>query len=331
MKRSYSVAARVAAVAILAGATLVGNPVAQQRRRPGVPRQIVTVNGRRAAASEVLVKFRRQLASFERSQLDQQTDADQHHAIGSAGVRRLHSRQFDTSALLAFLRNHADVEYAEPIYIIESDAVPNDPSFGQLGGLLNTGQVVGVAGTPGADIGATLAWDISTGSNSKVVAVVDTGIDYSHSDLAANVWSAPATFNVTIGGQTVTCAAGTHGFDAILKTCDPYDDNGHGTHVSGTIGATGNNGKGATGVNWTASIMASKFLDANGVGTLADSINAIEFVIQASAATGANVRILSNSWSGGGFSQALLDGFNRANTGNMLFVPSAGNNGRGKG
>src|SRR6267143_2435242 len=263
MKRPYSVAARVAAVGILA-ATLVGNPVALQRRHPGVVRQLVTVNGRSAAAGEVLVKFRRQLASFERGQLDQQTDADQNHAIGGAGVRRMHSRRYDTSALLAFLRSHPDVEYVEPNYIVQADAVPNDTSFGQLWGLLNTGQIVGKAGVPGADISASLAWDVSTGSRANVVAVIDTGVQYAHSDLAANIWSAPAAFNVTIAGQTITCAAGTHGFDAITKTCDPYDDNGHGTHVSGTIGALGNNSRGVAGVNWTASIMASKFLDANG-------------------------------------------------------------------
>jgi subtilisin family serine protease len=313
-------------VVILAAAALVSNPVAQPRRRPGVARLLETVNGRRAAAAEVLVKFRRPLAAFERSQLDQQTDADQQDAIGSTGVRRLHSRRFTAEALLAFLRNHPDVEYAEPNYLIEADAVPNDGMFNQLWGLLNLGQVVGVAGTPGADISATSAWDITTGSTANVVAVVDTGIDYSHVDLSQNVWSAPRTFNVTIGGQTITCDIGTHGFNAILKTCDPADDNGHGTHVSGTIGARGNNGIGVAGVNWTTTIMASKFLDANGVGTTADAINALEFVIQAATATGANVRVLSNSWSSGGFSQALLDVINKANANNMLFVASAGNN-----
>src|SRR5439155_11909644 len=117
------------------------------------------------------------------------------------------------------------------------------------------------------------------------------------------------------------------GFNAILKTCNPLDDNGHGTHVSGTIGAVGNNNLGVVGVNWTASIMASKAFDASGNGTLSDAIDAIEFVIQAAAATGANVRVLSNSWSGGGFSQALLDEINKADAHNMLFVAAAGNAG----
>src|SRR3989442_11076929 len=103
-----------------------------------------------------------------------------------------------------------------------------------------------------------------------------------------------------------------------------------GTHVSGTIGALGNTGRGVAGVTWTASIMASRFLDANGTGTLADSINAIEFVIQAAAATGANVRVLSNSWSSGGFSPAPLDEINKTRAPDMPFFASPGNNRSGK-
>ena len=160
--------------------------------------------GESARSGEVLVKFRRQLASFERGQLEQQTDADQNRVVGSIGVRRMHSRRYDTQTLLAFLRTHPDVAYVEPNYIVEADAAPNDPSFFQLWGLRNTGQTVGVPGTPGADIEATLAWDISTGSTNTVVAVIDTGVNYNHPDLAANVWSAPAPFTVTIGGQTIT-------------------------------------------------------------------------------------------------------------------------------
>jgi subtilisin family serine protease len=127
------------------------------------------------------------------------------------------------------------------------------------------------------------------------------------------------------------CGAGTHGFHAILKTCNPLDDNTHGSHVSGTIGALGNNNQGVVGVNWTASIMALKFLSAAGIGLTSDAIDAIEFGIQAKAAfaaiNGANIRVLSNSWGGGGFSQALSDEIGRANQNNILFVAAAGNDG----
>jgi subtilisin family serine protease len=173
-----------------------------------------------------------------------------------------------------------------------------------------------VAGKPGADISAEAAWNVTTGSPNVIVGVVDTGIDYGHADLAANVWSNPGG----VGG----CAAGTHGYNAINKTCNPQDDNDHGSHCSGTIGGVGNNGVGVAGVNWTVRIMGLKFLDASGSGTTANAISAIDFAVTAKIA-GQNVRVLSNSWGGGGFSQALLDEINKANTNNILFVAAAGN------
>ena len=112
---------------------------------------------------------------------------------------------------------------------------------------------------PNADIHAVAAWNVTTGSPANVVGVVDTGVDYNHPDLAPNMWSAPATFTVTVGGaggRTITCPVGSHGYNAILGSCDPMDDNDHGTHTAGTIGAVGNNGIGVAGVNWSARIMA---------------------------------------------------------------------------
>src|SRR5581483_6953854 len=189
-----------------------------------------------------------------RADVEAQADADESEAIGRQNLRRMHSRRFRTDELIVSLRNHPDVEYAEPNYVLYADTTPNDPSFSSLWGLLNTGQVMsGQAGTAGVDIGATTAWNTTTGSRANVVGVVDTGVDYTHPDLAANIWSAPSQFSVTIAGQVITCAAGTHGFNAINKTCNPMDDNMHGTHVSGTIGAVGNNGTGVVGVNWIAS------------------------------------------------------------------------------
>jgi subtilisin family serine protease len=272
-------------------------------------------------AGEVLVRFNR-LASGR-------IDADSNIEIAGTGVRLVRSQSKSASTLVRELSARPDVDYVEPNYIVHADALPNDPLFGELWGLRNTGQpILGFVGTAGADISATAAWDLTTGSRDNVVAVVDTGVDYSHPDLAANIWAAPAEFTVTIGGFPITCPAGSHGFNAITNTCDPMDDNDHGTHCSGTIGAVGNNGIGVAGVNWTASIMGAKFLGAGGSGTTANAIKAIEFTIQAKMIFGpeANVRVLSNSWGGGGFSQALLDEINRANQHDILFVAAAGNN-----
>src|SRR5206468_3011118 len=256
-------------------------------------------------------------------------DADGDGFVGSGRVWRARSRSKNVAALIAILSARREVQYVEPNYIVYTTREPNDPRFPELWGLRNIGQTInGTPGTPGADIGAPAAWDLALGSRNTVVGVVDTGIDYAHPDLAANAWSAPTSYSVTIGGQTITCAAGTHGFNAVNKGCDPFDDHFHGTHVAGTIGAAGNNGIGVAGINWFANIMGLKFLTASGSGSTSDAINAIEFAIQAKAAFsggGANVRVLSNSWAGGGFSQALLDEITRANQNDILFVAAAGN------
>ena len=191
---------------------------------------------------------------------------------------------------------------------------------------------MGGGGIPGSDIDAPSAWNITVGSRANVVGIIDTGIDYTHPDLAAKMWSAPAPFTVTIGGQRSPARPAPTASTPSSVTCDPMDDNSHGTHVAGTIGASGNNGSGVVGVNWIASMMGLKFLGANGSGWTSDAMVAVEFALQAKAAfastSGANVRILSNSWGGGGYSQAMFDAITAANANNMLFVASAGNSAR---
>jgi len=282
--------------------------------------------GRPAVAGEVIVALR---PNADVAGLRAVVDAETDSPLGAGRLWHVRSRSHNVASMLSVLARHRDVLFAEPNYILYAVRVPNDARFPELWGLRNLGQIVnGVAGVPGDDIHAVQAWDKALGSRNVVVGVVDTGIDYTHPDLAANVWSAPATFTVNIAGRSITCAAGTHGFNAITKTCDPFDDHFHGTHVSGTIGANADNGIGVAGINWFASIMGLKFLSASGSGSTTDAINAIEFAVQAKAAFpagGANIRVLSNSWAGGGFSQALLDEINRVNQSDMLFVAAAGN------
>lgn len=326
MSRRHTLKALVILLAAFGAMYALVAPVSTQGpgNAPGL--QIGVHEGCQVAAGEVLVKFRDD-ARF--AGLGEDLDADRDELVADGSWRRVHSRSHNVEALLARLEARADVEYVEPNYIVYALETPNDPSFGSLWGLLNTGQAIqGVTGTAGADISATWAWAKTTGSKANVVAVVDTGLDYTHPDLAGNVWSAPGSFTVTVGGVTVSCAAGTHGFNAITKTCNPLDDNGHGTHVSGTIGAVGNNGVGVAGVNWTASIMGLKFLNSRGSGTTADAINAIEFAIQAKKVltSQANVQVLSNSWGGGGYSSSLFAEIQKANDNGMLFPVAAGNN-----
>ena len=286
------------------------------------------IDGIEAVEGEVIVRYRAGTGAIQRQRAESEIESGDVEAIGRRGARRMRSRRLSTQAMLQALRNNPDVLYAEPNYIIRVGAIPNDPLFGDLWGLFNTGQpIFDNPGLVGADISAPGAWDSATGSRANVVAVIDTGIDYNHPDLAANIWTAPRPFSVTIDGIAITCGAGTHGFNAITNTCDPMDDQAHGTHVAGTIGAVGNNGIGVAGVNWVASMMAIKFLDAFGFGSTSDAVKAIEFALQARSALGAdaNVRILSNSWGAYGNSIALADQVQAATSADMLFVAAAGN------
>jgi hypothetical protein len=290
------------------------------------------VEGRKAVPNEVLVKFRPGVRIDAGSYVTRTHDLREPRELNPAGLTRFRSGSKPVAQLVRELSADPDVEYAEPNYIVETQStsassMPNDPMFSLLWGLRNTGQN---GGLPLADIEAVPAWSVTTGTRSVVVGVVDTGIDYTHPDLVPNVWSAPAAFTVQFGpNDKITCAAGTHGYDAISNTCNPMDQNGHGTHVSGTIGATGNNSAGVTGVNWAVSMMGLRFMDASGKGTVANAIRAIQFAIQAKAAlpNSAGIRVLSNSWGGSGNSQALLDAINQASTAGILFVAAAGNDG----
>jgi subtilisin family serine protease len=287
--------------------------------------------GREVVAHEVLVDAKN-ISQQALNQLIQANDIEVAHHVGSAGAMLLHSRSLNVDSLMRALANHPDLAYIEPNNVIHAiSTTPNDTYFSLMWGLSNTGQsILGTSGTPGDDIHALSAWDVSTGSKSIVVGVVDTGVDYNHIDLAPNIWSAPSSFTVTFGTTNITCPAGSHGFNAINRTCDPLDDNDHGSHVSGTIGAQGNNDTGVTGINWTANIMGLKFLDSSGSGSVSDAVDAIDFAIQVKnifGANGANVRVLSNSWGGSGFSSSLLNEIQLANSNNMLFVVAAGNDG----
>ena len=227
-------------------------------------------------------------------------------------------------AALDILRNNAQVEYAEPNYIRNvSSTFPNDPYFSNQWALYNTGQG---GGTPGADINATGAWGAATGSNATVVAVIDTGIDYTHPDLAGNMWRNPGEIPGNgLDDDGNGYVDDVYGIDAYNHGSNPLDDFGHGTHCAGIVGARGNNSIGVTGVNWNVSIMALKFLNALGYGYDSGAIECIDYAIMMKTLHGINVRVLSNSWGGAGYDQALYDAIEAAGANNILFVAAAGN------
>jgi thermitase len=222
-----------------------------------------------------------------------------------------------------------EVEYAEPNMEIEIPeaidtsllpVLPADPQFDDQWALANSGQR---GGKKGADISATLAWATTTGDDDVVVAVLDSGVDYRHEDLAPNMWKRPASV-APYRDAELGSVDDEEGFNAIDNAADPMDDNGHGTHCAGIIGAEGGNNIGITGVNWHVRIMPLKFMNAGGFGTTKDAIEAINYVIDRKKA-GVNVRIISASWGSTQKSRALGDAIRAAYENDILFVAAAGN------
>jgi subtilisin family serine protease len=212
------------------------------------------------------------------------------------------------------------------------EVLPNDPFFERQWVDLNAGQLVPVppseeatvAGTVGDDDGAAAAWRVSTGGSSTVVAEVDTGVDYNHPDMAANIWTNPGG----IGG----CLAGTHGYDVLDKQCEPMDEDttykGHGTHVAGILGAVGDNGIGVAGVDWHTSILPVKWLESAGNETTG-LLAALEWVLRVKQ-EGVDVRVVNDSdtFPGTAYSEALSNEIDTLGANGILFVTAAGNTGQ---
>jgi len=186
--------------------------------------------------------------------------------------------------------------------VVQTVAVPGDPLWNQQWDM--------------AKISAPAAWDVQTSASDIVVAIIDTGVDYTHPDLQANLWQDPSN-------------AGNHGFTCMNGSCKPggQDDFGHGTHVAGTIGAVSNNGLGMAGVNWQVQLLSCKFLDSTGSGQISDAVLCFNQLL-ALKQQGINIRVTSNSWGGGGFSQALKDAMTAVESAGIVNVCAAGNSGQ---
>ena len=269
-------------------------------------------------AGELLVKFKTDAARHESLSIHNRIGASVAKEFADLGWQHVVLPDgVSVAEALQFYRGEQSVAEAQPNFIYRVGAMPNDPSMGSLYGMTK--------------ISAPTAWDTTTGSTSVVVAIIDTGINYNHEDLAANMWVNP---NETIGNGIDDDGNGyvddKHGYDFVFLDGDPNDDHSHGSHCAGTIGAVGNNGKGVAGVNWNVRLMALKTHDGvAGASTSVRVISAFNYVRDMKMNRGVNVRVTSNSYGGApeaaSYDQALKDAIDAAGNADILNVFAAGN------
>ena len=211
--------------------------------------------------------------------------------------------------LLARIPGH---KTCSPNYALFASATPDDPQYPSMYAPLT--------------LNLPNTWDITTGSDSTIAVVIDTGIAYNHPDLAANAWTNPGEIpanNIDDDGNGYI--DDVHGYNFVSNTGDPQDDHGHGTHVAGTIGARGDNSTGVTGVAWRVKLVAAKFLNSSGSGSTANAIRAVNYALTLKQA-GYPVVVANNSWGGAGFSSTLQNAIQDLANADVLFVAAAGNN-----
>lgn len=242
-------------------------------------------------------------------------------AIAQPGMKGLRS------AAEALIADDALIQSVETDALIWGDAVPNDPDFGLLYGMNNTGQF---GGTTDADIDAPEAWDQTRGATNTIVAVIDSGIDLDHPDLVSNLWENAGETGLDQNGADKRTNGvdddgngyvdDVYGWDFYNNDNSPDDDHGHGTHCAGTIGATGNNGLGVAGVCWTTRLMPLKFLGANNSGPSSAAASAIYYAVNNGA------KVLSCSWGSSTYNSALAAAIDKIQS-MALLVAAAGNDG----
>lgn len=242
------------------------------------------------------------------------------------GVYLIHT-PMDVKEAIGKMKGNVSVEYAEPNYIYTHEATSNDTYYtsGSLWGMY--GDATSPANQYGSQAGE--AWAAGhTGSSSVIVGVIDEGAMYNHEDLLGNFWINPFDPVDGVDNDGNGYIDDVHGWDFDGKNNSTFDgtQDDHGTHVSGTIGAVGGNGKGVAGVNWSVTIISAKFLGRRG-GTTANAIKAVDYITDLKTRHNLNIVATNNSWGGGGFSQGLQDAIERANQANILFVAAAGNGG----
>ncbi len=276
----------------------------------------------RRTTDEILVRFRKSATISSKNAIKTRLKTKvmrEFRHIGNIQLVKL-PKGTAIGQVLKSYKNHPDVLYAEPNYIVESNATPDDPLFSSQWGLQGGSEWI-----TDSDIDAPEAWDLTTGSEDAVIAVVDSGVDYTHPDLAPNMFRNSGDcdsdgIDDDGNGYVDDC----YGINVVAGNSDPMDDYYHGTHAAGIIGAVGNNSLGIVGVNWETRILACKFIGADGQGSIAGAIACFDY-ISGMKDRGVNIIASNNSWSGGDYSQAMYDSIGALRQRGILLVTSAGN------
>ena len=269
---------------------------------------------------EILVKFRSGTSVDLARNINSQSDGVLLEKLGSPGWQRVKlPAGSKLNSVVARYLDTGQVEAVQPNYYYHLLNTPNDANFGTMYGMTR--------------ISAPQAWDLTTGSPTVVIANIDTGAKYTHEDLAANMWTNSGEINNNgLDDDGNGFVDDFFGYDFFFNDADPLDENGHGTHTSGTLGAVGNNTIGVVGVNWNVRIMTIKIYDSDGFGTTsAMLINAYNYV-RMMKERGVNIRVTNNSYGGCdeacGYDQATKDAIDALGNAGVLQVFASGNDGR---
>ncbi len=304
----------IASIASSSQAQTISPYAATQKQNMGNNRYKVLNGGGQYDPNTLLVQFRNDASDDAKDSCCRKVGLgaiDKYKIVD--GLALIHVASGDPVAAMAEIVADPTVIRASLNYIVTTQITPNDPLFGNTWGMNNTASQLN-------DIDAPQAWDIYTGDPNYRVAVIDTGIDFNHPDLQGNIWVNPGEIaNDGIDNDGNGYIDDVRGWNFVTNTNNPQDGNGHGTHVSGTIAARGNNGIGVAGVAWNAKIVPLKFLSDTGSGTTANAIKAIDYC------TSNGIKLSNNSWGGGLFDSLLLQAITNAGAADHLFIAAAGN------
>ncbi|CAB4334107.1 MAG: S8 family serine peptidase [Actinobacteria bacterium] len=330
---------RYAGIAVVA---LVVNMIGASPGTASAQNQVTAKGRHDYVSNRIIVKYKDGATSTSQVKLRKHLASPGHQKLGKQATDlELVQLPIGTSVDVAIAAARSDpaVEFAEPDYILTKAEVSNDPCYaatcsGTLTPLWGMQGDSSPTATNQYGSQAAEVWNNGhTGSRDVVVGVIDEGIQIAHPDLAANIWTNPGE----IAGNNIDDDGNgfrddIHGWDFYQNNASVYDQNlvleqdFHGTHVAGTIGAVGGNSIGVAGVNWNVSVISAKFLGAPG-GTDSGAIRAINYLVDLKVNHDVNIVAINNSWGGGGFSGAMWNSINAAGDAGILFVAAAGNDG----